>query len=440
MTDTILNDAKEIIRGKTKKMRVTIARQQYSGPAGAPRWSSRFYFAKMVNRELARFPLPSDPAKAEKLADEIAAFMELSTSTLAEARRRFNPRALERPSAFSTIGELLDYHKDHWKVLELATGTGEGYHRGLTVVLRQVDAWRRGGDFESWSGMRNEKEKGKLMAPWLERPLTVLTGKLGSDYQRLMVPPDLEDEEEEITQKITCDSNLRSAKSVFSKEAMRLYKQSETLALPDLSDFLGVSLFNAKKYFVLPELPVIRKLFALAPELRLTDLNAYRAFLLCTQAGLRKSEAAHMRMAWLQEEDAPVVRIHADGKFKPKHGHGRKVVLDPWVAMEMRALAADGDCFLDGNETERNEKVFDRLNAWLRKCGVDSRKPTHELRKLWFSQKVKRDGLLKASQQGGHRDPKITSSFYADNQMPENVLPFWQEPTAAALAKMAKSA
>jgi integrase len=433
MKDPIRNEAGEIIRCKTNRMRVTIARQRYTRSDGGAAWAKRFYFSKMINGELERFPLSTVLADAERVADQIAAFLMDPTKTLAEARQKFNPRALARPGNFSTVGELFEFHQEHWKVLELNERSGASYQHGLLLVLRHVDAWRRGVEFESWAGARVTRDEKR--APWLEKPLTVLTARLATDYQRLMVPPDLEDEEEEITQKITCDTNLRGARSLFSREALKLYQSSNDIVVPDISDFMSVSLFNAKKYFVLPPIEVIRKIFLAAPELKATDLNAYRAFLVCVQCGLRKSEAANFRLAWLQEEDTPVIRIHEDGKFKPKHGHGRKVLLDPWVAAEVRELAT-GDRFLVGTDTERTENVFDRLNAWLRTCGVDSSKPTHELRKLWFSQKVKRESLIAASQQGGHRDPKITSSFYASNQMPDNVLPFWQEPTLAALAKM----
>lgn len=433
MEDIVRNPAGEVVRARTKRMRVQIYRPQYSGADGTPRWAKRFYYSKMVNGVLARFPLASDAKAAETLADQIAAFLELTTSTLTDARRRFNPRALARPSQFSTVGELLEFHQEHRQVIGISEATAKGYGTSLIVILRRVDAFRRGIECASWSGRKPKPEE---LSPWLERSLLDVNARVATDYQRLMVPNDIEDEEEEITQKITCDMNLRSAKCLFSREAMKVYKRSETLLLPDMTDFLSVSLYNAKKFFVLPEVGVIKKIFTAAPELRASDLNAYRAFLVCVQAGMRKTEAASFRMDWLRDEDTPVILIHEDGKFKPKHGHGRKVLLDPWVAAEIRALAGDRKYLLDGSDTERTEDVFDRLNAWLRKQGVDATKPTHELRKLWFSQKVKRESVLAAAQQGGHRDVKMTQSFYADAQMPDNVLPFWQEPTLAALARL----
>jgi integrase len=428
MKNPIKNAAGEIVRFITHRMGVTIARPEYA----KGQFASRFYYAKMINGQLARFPLSHVPADAQRLADEIAAFLSSPTNTLDDAKRKFNPRALERKSEFSTIGDVLEYHLQHWKILEIGQNTGVGYHQSMLVLLRQVDAFRKGTEFENWSGRR--KGMDELKAPWLARSTTVLTEQLASDYQRAMVPPDLEDEEEELSQKITCDSTLRCARAIFSKEALRIYRASHAIKLPDLTEFLSVSLFNAKKYFELPDPAVIRKVFAAAPLFKASDLNAYRAFLVCVQAGLRKSEAAHLRMDWLHQEETPALHIHADGAFKPKHGHGRKVFLDPWVSAEMAEIAAPGQFFIEGTDTERTEEVFSRLNVWLRGLGIEANKPTHELRKLWFSQKTKREGVLAAAKQGGHKDVKITQSFYADCAMPADIIPFWQEPTLAALA------
>lgn len=436
MQNIIRDEEAGIIRFETKRMGVTVSRPSYWDKEEKQRWVKRFYYAKMINGELARFPLSATPSDAETMADKIAAFLSDPTNTLEAAKRKFNPRALLRPSEFSTIGELLDFHRDNWKILELSAKSGEGYHGCLMLILRRVDAWHKGEEFATWSGRRIGMDV--LLAPWREKPTTLLTERLATDYQRLMVPADIEDEEEEITQKITCDTNLRSARAIFSREAMKLFASSPSINLPDLSGFMGVTLFNAKKYFVLPEPDVIRRIFTAAPELRASDLNAYRAFLVCAQCGLRKSEASNFRIDWMREEDSPAILIHEDGRFKPKHGHGRKVFLDAWAAEEIRGLGGDRKYFLDGTDTERSEAVFMRLNAWLRSQGVTATKPTHELRKLWFSQKAKREGLTAAAQQGGHRDVKTTTDFYASSLMPDNVLPFWQETTLAALAKTAK--
>lgn len=436
MNNTVKNEAGEIIRFESRRMGVCVARPQY-----APgQYAARFYYAKMINGRLVRFPLSPVAAEAEKLADQISAFLSSPVATLDEARRKFNPRAIERGTEYSTVGDVLAYHAARWNILEIGAATGLGYHQSLLVLLRRVEAHRKGTEFENWSGRRIGMAE--LQAPWLAKSTAVLTESLASDYQCLMVPPDLEDEEEIVVQKITSDTVLRNARAIFSKEAMRVYRNSTSIKLPDLNGFMtGVSLFNAKKYFELPDPAVIRKVFTAAPLLKASDFNAYRAFLVCVQAGLRKSEAAALRMEWLHGEDSPAIHIQADGVFKPKHGHGRKVFIPSWVAAEMVEIAAaGGGYFLEGKDTERTDEVFSRLNVWLRAQGVDATKPTHELRKLWFSQKTQREGVYAAAKQGGHRDVKVTQSFYADATMPDNILPFWQEPTLVALAKITKTA
>lgn len=412
-----------------------VFRPQYTYK-GQTSYASRFYFKKMVAGHLKLFPLSPDPKEAEIQADKIAGFFFDPNATIEEAWKKFNPLAQQRPGLHSTFRELFDIHSKSWGILDVSPKTGVGYQGAMLVVLRQAEAYRKNEDPDKlmWAGKRGEAAE-KLKAPWLEMSLSVLTESLALNYQRAMVPPTIEDEEELITQKISCDSNLRCARALFSQEAMKLYRINETLVLPDIAGFMSVSLFHAKKYFELPSPDVVRKIFTAAPELKAQDLNAYRAFLLCVQCGLRKSEATNFRMDWMREEDAPTILIREDGKYAPKHGHGRKVFLDAWVGAEVKEIAA-GDAYLDGTKTEREVEVFERLNGFLRKQGIDASKPTHELRKLWFSAKTKRDGIYAAAKQGGHRDVKITQSFYADSSLPDNLIPFWTEPTLAALAKI----
>lgn len=426
------NEAGEVVRCRTRKLDVAIHRQRSGGAAGGYSWSKAWYFPKMVNGRLERFPLGHDLTEAVRLADEIAAFLMVPSHTLAEAKRRYNPRALARQSEFSTVGELFDFHRTHFGVLEVDVRTGRRYQVCLVNILRQVEAWRKGTPIVPLR--RSGDEKGKEWARWMQRSLTTLDAKLLEDYQTLMVGGDQteRDEEEILTAKITCDSNIRNARAIFSREARLLYANSD-LALPDLTKFMGVTLFNAKKYFELLPGRVIRRLFEDSLELKLTDLNAYRAFLAATQCGLRRFEVAGLQMDWFEDEKQPVLKLREDGEFKPKLGHGRTVSVHPWVFAEMQAVAHSREFYLSGTATERNDTVFERLIDWLQKRDVTATKPMHELRKLWFSYKVKAEGILAAQQQGGHTDPKTTSDFYADNQLPGELLPFWQKTTAEAL-------
>ncbi len=64
----------------------------------------------------------------------------------------------------------------------------------------------------------------------------------------------------------------------------------------------------------------------------------------------------------------------------------------------------------------RAQRVFKkRLNPWLRKHGVTSQKPLHELRKEFGSQVNKRHGLVAAKDVLRHSDIATTAAHYVDS-------------------------
>ena len=427
-TEEAKNDAGQVVRCRTRRCGVAIHRQRSGSEKSGYSWSKAWYYPKMVNGAVERFPLGHDLTAAVRLADEIATFLSMPLHSLADAKKKYNPRALARQSQFSTIGELFRFHRKHFGVLELSARTGRRYQVCLINILRRVEAWRKGHAVVS---LRiGGDAKGQEWARWMERPLTVLDAKLLEDYQTLMVDDqDSEriDEEVILTRKITCDSNIRNARSIFSREAMMLYANSD-LALPDLKKFMGVTLFNAKKYFELLPALVIRGIFDDISTLKLTDLNAYRAFLVAMHIGLRREEASSLKWSWVEMINGkPQLSLHEDGEFRPKAGTGRRVIFEQWVWDELKALRGSlGETVLEGEITERYEFAFERLNKWLRDHGVTSSKPTHELRKCWVSYIAKSQGLFSAQKMAGHRDPKTTTTYYADNLLSDELLKFWK--------------
>jgi len=64
----------------------------------------------------------------------------------------------------------------------------------------------------------------------------------------------------------------------------------------------------------------------------------------------------------------------------------------------------------------RSKGALDFLRGWLRKNGVDSIKPIHELRKEVGSIIASEEGIFAASRYLRHSDIRITSAFYADKK------------------------
>ena len=82
MKDIRKDESGAIVRFQTKRMNVSVARPQYGSATGEARYSKRFYYAKMINGQLVRFPLSSDAKEAEIMADQIAGFLQDPTKTL----------------------------------------------------------------------------------------------------------------------------------------------------------------------------------------------------------------------------------------------------------------------------------------------------------------------------------------------------------------------
>jgi integrase len=428
--DSIVKVGDLVVRFKTKKFGVAVYRQRYL-ENGVEQYSRPFYFGKTVNKKLTRFPLGVDMKKAESLAEEIASFLSLPMNTIEMAMERYNPRVKERRNKVVTFTELLKIYGDALGIIgrkgkAVSKQSFAGYATSASTALRKVESYRTGKPFQSFSGQRKPD-----LSPWLNQSLDVLTRKWVMDLKLSCLPPPPEgeeeaDEEEILTAKISCDTTLRCTRALFSKQAMRYYKELK-LNLPDLSGFLSEPDYGAKKYFQLLPPDVIVKVAQASLALRAADLDAYRAYLLCMNCGLRRGEAIAFSPAWIQDLDKPTLKVTVRGAFNPKHGTGRKATIEPWVATTLRELGP-----------VQQAVALDRLNDWLKDLipaehGVS--KAVHELRKCWVSYKAKTEGIHVASSQAGHRDVKTTSTSYADNMMADSLLPLWKEPTEAAVLK-----
>ena len=418
-----------VIRFVTRKLGLTVFRQRFKARDGTHQYSRPYYLSKMVNGEIARFPLGTDKAKAERLAEEIFSFLSIPTNTLAMAVAQYNPRHAVRTTKYATIGDCLQHFEAARAIIgrngqSVSESSFKGYRSFLLTLIRKAEAHRDGKPFESFFGRH-----GVDYSTWLNRSTEILTAGLVTDFKLGSLPPKEEEDEEVIlTAKITADTTLRNGRAIFSQQALRYYKQVK-LIIPDLDGFLSEPDFSAKKYFVLLPPEVVVRIMRDSLALRASDIEAYRAFLLCVHCGMRAGEAAAFRPSWMRIEDRSVIQIHTKGAFNPKHGHGRKAIVADWVYNTIEDLR-------QGEEFIKDREAFERLNTWIKQRIPKEHavsKPTHELRKLWMSHKVKDEGLLAAAQQGGHDDPKVTKDHYADNGMPDWLCPLWELPTEEAL-------
>jgi integrase len=158
-------------------------------------------------------------------------------------------------------------------------------------------------------------------------------------------------------------------------------------------------------------------------ELRAGSPEAYKLFLLCLCAGLRRGEADVCLWTQLNAEDNSI-RIEANEYIEPKHGSGGTVYVDPSLMKELLSFKEPRLAgFVVNSPLEwkvttyrryRCEPHWQTLTEWLKSNGINARKKVHELRKLFGDAIVKRNGIFAGSAQLRHSTIQMTASHYAD--------------------------
>jgi integrase len=158
-------------------------------------------------------------------------------------------------------------------------------------------------------------------------------------------------------------------------------------------------------------------------ELRAASPEAYKLFLLCLCAGLRRGEADVCLWTQLNEEDNSI-RIEANEYIEPKHGSGGTVYVDPSLMKELLSFKEPWqDGFVVDSPLKWKATTYRRyrcqphwrtLIEWLEGNGINAKKKVHELRKLFGDAIVKQNGIFAGSAQLRHSTIQMTASHYAD--------------------------
>jgi len=158
-------------------------------------------------------------------------------------------------------------------------------------------------------------------------------------------------------------------------------------------------------------------------ELRSQYPEAYKLFLLCMCAGLRRAEADVCLWTQLNPDDSSI-RIESNEFIEPKHGSGGTVYVDASLMKELLSFKDQGQQGFVVNSTwEWKPTTYDRyrcephwrtLMEWLESNGISARKKVHELRKLFGDAIVKQNGIFAGSAQLRHSTIQMTASHYTD--------------------------
>jgi integrase len=219
----------------------------------------------------------------------------------------------------------------------------------------------------------------------------------------------------------TINSITRNAKSLFSKEMLKLTNLSTVLKSP----FSDISLFKEGSHRYISKFDAKELIENAQKELKPISQNAYAIFLLALGCGLRRNEIDKLLWEQVDLEDG-TISIYATKFFTPKtRESSSEVPIAPFVADELRGMkiVAD-DIFVIPS------KIGSRLNAqythyrcngeyrkiyeWLKAQGIDNKSPLHTLRKEYGSQICRDYGLYMASRALRHSSYKITEEYYVD--------------------------
>ena len=220
----------------------------------------------------------------------------------------------------------------------------------------------------------------------------------------------------------SANATLRAAKSLFSKRLLRFL--TEKIELPSPLPFDGVEFFPRQSMRYVSTIDVQKIIAQAGTQLAASDGEAFKAFILCLFAGLRRNEADKLRWSSVNL-DAGTIRVEAHENFAPKAETSlAEIPLEPNVVSilrGMRARAPKAEYVLDGVKPKFNvswrayraDETFSRLGAWLKAQGVTSRSPLHTLRKEAGSLICQKSGLFAASRFLRHADVAITAQHYA---------------------------
>lgn len=162
-------------------------------------------------------------------------------------------------------------------------------------------------------------------------------------------------------------------------------------------------------------------------ELKESDPEVYKAFILCLFAGLRRAEADHLQWDAVDFRKG-TIRVLENLYFRPKSDEGTRTIdVELDVLAELQAAEAKGPFVLQGRRRplvqarqyrsyRRCAQTWKRLSQWLKAKGVNVLKPIHYLRKESGSFVASAFGIEAARRHLGHADIAVTSAHYSDKK------------------------
>jgi len=329
-------------------------------------------------------------------------------------------RGSGKAEGIATVGEWIEAAG---KVFDGGAATFAGYARSLRLIAAEISRVKKTTNRYSRRGGNYRKAADSFTLDLLT-PEAVQSWRIAYVQKRGAGNP-----ARERAARISCNSLVRQARSLFSAKIRRFIP---TLRLPDPVPFAGVSFYPRESMRYQSKIDAAVLLAQARKELlggTPLQREAFKVMLLALGAGLRRGEIDGLlwRQIDLTRGEITIETTEASG-LKSEDSAG-VVAIDGRLSEILQGFraAATGQFVVEGIEedsapsrtwgyTYRCNPVFDFLNAWLRKSGVDCNKPLHTLRKESGAMVATSSGIYAASKFLRHADIQVTSQHYADHK------------------------
>ena len=349
-------------------------------------------------------------ASAAEAAREIYLFLLAHGWEATLAKFKPSPGNIAKP--VYTVGDLIR------EVKAASSGQGRTHEdycrsfRRITADIFQIDGGRAKYDYRN-GGRQNWIER--IDRVKLEEITPELVQKWKIDFlRRAGASP-----AKQRAASISVNSLLRQARSLFSARLLQ-FARLEGLRSP----FDGIELeprqsMRYRSGFQIED--VVRQATA---ELSQEEL---KVFLLACMAGLRRNEIDKLPWAAFDWHRG-TLHIEVTDHFSAKSEDSiAEVDIDPELLALFRGFVATavGEFVIESDVRPRAgasyahyrcQRIFARLNAWLRSKGLPAQRPLHTLRKEFGSRVCDRFGIYAASRALRHADIAITSQHYLDKR------------------------
>ena len=321
----------------------------------------------------------------------------------------------------TTVGDVI---RVYLELTEAAEKTAANYTRVFRSVVSDIK--KISGDKKRFDYVNGGNEKWKAKVDNVL--LSDITQAEVQKWKVTYVKARNDDPVKASSARESANSYIRYCRSIFKPDI--LPHMMKELTLPDDLPFSAVKLYPRQKTKYASTFDITEVMQKAKDELPgIEQDQQWLIFVLAVSAGMRRNEVD--KLTWRQINfNKNQIDLSATKYFKPKsENSGTDVDIDPDLSTLLRGYRAkykDAGEFVIQSDIKpvlkakvsqyRANRHHQALVTWLRKQGVDARKPIHTLRKEAGSEVCRQYGLHAASTFLRHADIQVTSDHYVENK------------------------